>query len=137
MPAPDHRHGVIRRAYAAFADRDVASLRELAHPEIEISTVTGMLTRQGEPYHGLEGVAKYIRDVAEVWDELELLPNEFHDLDSERTLVFGRVRARRGSALIDSPNAWVWRVREGMIVSAEVYGDPEAALALLADGADS
>ena len=128
---------MIRRAYAAFADRDVASLRELAHPEIEISTVTGMLMRQGEPYRGLEGVAKYIHDVAEVWDELELLPSEFHDLDSERTLVFGRVRARRGSALIDSPNAWVWRVRAGLIVSAEVYGDPEAALALLADGADS
>lgn len=134
MPPDPQSHAVIRRAYEAFASRDVDGLRELSDPRVELRTVTGALAREGEPYVGPDGLAAYIGDVSEIWDELELLPAEFHDLDDDRTLVFGRVRARRGSTLIDSPNAWVWRVREGKVVSAEVFGDPEAATALLGGG---
>jgi ketosteroid isomerase-like protein len=130
VPSDERKHAVIRRAYQAFASRDVTALAEIAHPQIEIRAVTGALARDGKPYVGVDGVAEYIGDVGEVWDELELLPAEFHELDEERTLVFGRVRARRGSTLIDTPNAWLWRVRDGKVVSAEVYGDPEAAIEL-------
>jgi ketosteroid isomerase-like protein len=133
VPSDNRKHAVIRRAYRAFAARDVAALGELSHPEIQIKAVTGALARDGHPYVGLDGVAEYIGDVGEVWDELELLPAEFHDLDEERTLVFGRVRARRGSTLIDTPNAWLWQLREGKVLSAEVYGDPEAAIALFGE----
>ena len=133
MPSDSRKHALIRRAYRAFAARDVAALDEIAHPEIEIRAVTAALARGGEPYRGLDGVAEYIRDVGAVWDELELLPAEFHQHDEERTLVFGRVRARRGSTLIDSPNAWLWRVRDGKVLSAEVYGDPDSAIALFGE----
>lgn len=122
---------VIRRAYRAFATRDVDTLRELADPDIEIKAVTGALAHGAEPYRGIDGVGQYMQDVTEVWDELELIPGEFHRLDAERTLVFGRVRARRGSTLVDSPNAWLWRVRGNRVLSAQVFGDPEAAVALL------
>jgi ketosteroid isomerase-like protein len=134
VPSDNRKHAVIRRAYRAFAARDTSALGEIAHAEIEIRAVTGALARDGHPYVGLEGVAEYIRDVGEVWDELELLPAEFHDLDSERTLVFGRVRARRGSTLIDSANAWLWRLRDGKVLSAEVYGDAESAIDLFGRG---
>lgn len=106
-------------------------LREVSAPDIEIFTVTGELAQRGEPYRGAEGIEAYLADVGEIWDELELLPVEFHDLDDERVLVLGRVRARRGTTLVDSPNAWLWTIREERIVSAEVFGDPEAATALL------
>ncbi len=133
IAAEPESHAVIRRAYQAFATRDVDGLRELSDPGVELRTVTGALAREGEPYVGLDGLLAYMRDVGDVWDELELLPAEFHDLGDDRTLVFGRVRARRGSTLIDSPNAWLWRVREGKVVAAEVFGDPEAATALLGE----
>jgi ketosteroid isomerase-like protein len=133
VPSDERKRALIRRAYRAFASRDVAALAEIAHPEIEIRTVTGALAHGGKPYVGVEGVAEYISDVGQVWDELELLPAEFHQLDEERTLVFGRVRARRGSTLVDSANAWLWRVREGKVLSAEVYGDPESAIALFGE----
>jgi ketosteroid isomerase-like protein len=133
VPSDERKRAVIRRAYRAFAARDVATLAEISHPEIEIRTVTGALAHDGKPYVGVEGVAEYIRDVGQVWDELELLPAEFHELDEERTLVFGRVLARRGSTLIDTPNAWLWRVRDGKVLSAEVYGDPESAIALFGE----
>jgi ketosteroid isomerase-like protein len=136
VPSEDRQHAVIRRAYRAFAARDVTTLAEISHPNVEIRAVTGALAHGGEPYVGVEGVAEYISDVGKVWDELKLLPAEFHQLDKERTLVFGRVLARRGSTLIDTPNAWLWRVRDDKVLSAEVYGDPEAAIALFGeDGA--
>jgi ketosteroid isomerase-like protein len=129
----DATHAVIRRAYGAFAARDLATLRSLSHPEVSVRAMTGALARDDEPYLGHDGLERYLIDVATVWDELELLPAEFHDLDPERVLVVGRVRARRGSTLLDSPNAWVWHVRDGLVISAELYGDPDAAMLLLGD----
>ena len=98
--------------------------------------MTGTLAQEGKPYRGYQGLETYLADVAAIWDELELLPSEFHDLDEERVLVLGRVRAKRGSTLIDSPSAWLWRIREGKVVEAEVFGDPEAAISLLRDADD-
>jgi ketosteroid isomerase-like protein len=131
---PSSNHAVIKEAYRAFAARDLETLRELSLPDVEVRTMTGVLAHRDEPYRGHEGLADYLRDVAEVWDELELVPSEFHDLESEATLVFGRVRARRGSTLVDTSNAWRWRMRGGKVASAEVFGDAESAIALLTDG---
>ena len=121
---------LIRRAYKAFAERDLDRLRELAVPEIEISTVTGLIAGHSEPYRGFEGIERYLDDVRSLWDEIELIPQKFNQLDRGRVLVFGRVRARRGSSLIDAPNAWLWTLREGRIASAQVFSDPQDAAKL-------
>ena len=121
---------LIRRAYQAFAERDLERLRELALPEIEISTVTGLIAGHPEPYRGFEGIERYLEDVRSMWDEIELIPQKFNQLDRGRVLVFGRVRARRGSSLIDAPNAWLWTLREGRIASAQVFSDPQDAARL-------
>jgi ketosteroid isomerase-like protein len=122
---------LVRRAYRAFSERDLEALRELADPEIEIRTVTGMLAGRDEPYKGYEGMLEYMRDVGEMWDEIELLATEFHQISDSRLIVFGRVRARRELATIDAPNAWLWEVAEGTIRSARVFGDPQSARDLL------
>ena len=122
---------LVRRAYQAFSQRDIEALKEIADPRIEIHTVTGMLAGREEPYKGLTGVAEYMRDVAQAWDEIEITAADFHTLSAGRILVFGRVRARRELAVIDAPNAWLWEVGEGRIRSARVFGDPEAARELL------
>jgi ketosteroid isomerase-like protein len=129
---PSSTHAVILAAYRAFAARDLAALRELALPEIELRTMTGVLAHRDEPYRGHEGLAEYLRDVAAVWDELELTASEFHDLNAGGILVFGRVRARRGTTLVDTSNAWLWRLRNGKVESAEVFGDAASAMFLLA-----
>jgi ketosteroid isomerase-like protein len=110
---------MVRSAYAAFATRDLTLLRELAHPDVEISTVTGLVAGHEEPYRGYAGLERYMDDVRSVWDEIELIPQQFSELERGRLLVFGRVRGRRGSTLIDAPNAWLWTFREGMFVSSK------------------
>jgi ketosteroid isomerase-like protein len=125
---------VIRRAYEAFAARDVEILRELSTPDIEIRAVTGVLAERTEPYLGHDGIAEYVADVSKVWDELDLEPVDFHPLQSGEVLVYGRVRARRGSMRLDSANAWLWRLDGERIASVEVFGDlVEAAELLRAD----
>jgi ketosteroid isomerase-like protein len=122
---------LVRRAYQAFSKRDLDALREIADPRIEIHTVTGIVAGRSEPYHGHDGLIEYLRDVGEMWDEIELLPTDFHELSDSRLVVFGRVRARRELAVIDAPNAWLWEVGEGRIRSARVFGDPQSARELL------
>jgi ketosteroid isomerase-like protein len=122
---------LVRRAYQAFSKRDLDALREIADPRIEIHTVTGIVAGRSEPYRGHDGLIEYLRDVGEMWDEIELLPTDFHELSDSRLVVFGRVRARRELAVIDAPNAWLWEVGEGRIRSARVFGDPQGARELL------
>jgi ketosteroid isomerase-like protein len=122
---------LVRKAYQAFSKRDLDALREIADPRIEIHTVTGMIAGRSEPYRGHDGLIEYLRDVGETWDEIELLPTDFHELSDSRLLVFGRVRARRELAVINAPNAWLWEVGEGRIRSARVFGDPQSARELL------
>jgi len=127
----DKAEELVRQAYLAFSKRDLDALREIADPRIEIHTVTGMIAGRSEPYRGHDGLVEYLRDVGETWDEIELLPTDFHELSDSRLVVFGRVRARRELAVIDAPNAWLWEVGEGRIRSARVFGDPQGARELL------
>lgn len=128
---PGEVEELVRRAYKAFSERDLDSLIEIADPQIEIHTVTGMLAGRDEPYRGHDGLRDYLRDVSEMWDEIELTPSDFHRLSDGRIVVFGRVRARRELAVIDAPNAWLWELGEGRIRAARVFGDPQTARELL------
>jgi ketosteroid isomerase-like protein len=117
---------VVRSAYEAFARRDLDALVEISDPQIEISSVTGIIAGREKPYSGRAALADYLRDVEEIWDEIELLPQELVELAGERVLVFGRVRARRRNARIDTPNAWLWELQGGLVRAVHVYAEPTA-----------
>lgn len=93
--------------------------------------MTAVLTDRTEPYRGHEGLAEYLADVATVWDEIELEPIDFHQLQSGDALVYGRVRARRGSLRIDSANAWLWRLEGESVRRVEILSDLKEAAELL------
>jgi ketosteroid isomerase-like protein len=133
---PHSAETVIRRAYEAFAARDANTLREVSRDDVEVRTMTGVLAEREEPYRGPDGIADYLHDVTRVWDELELEPVEFHELESGGVLVLGRVRARRGSMRVDSANAWLWHLKDGLVASVSVFGDLAEAAALVRDGED-
>jgi ketosteroid isomerase-like protein len=124
---------LIRRAYAAFAERDVATLSTLSDEEIEISTVTGLLAGRSEPYRGYEGLAQYMEDLSGQWKRLELQPQHFLPVGDDRLLVFGRVRAWHERGFLDSENAWLWTLRGGKVLSVRVYADPGDARRAFAD----
>ena len=124
---------VIRRAYAAFAERDLETLQELADESIEVSTVTGLLAGRTGPYVGHKGLAEYMSDLAGTWKRLELRPQQFHPIDDESVLVFGRVRAWHEKGFLDSANAWLWTVRDDRVIAVKVFADPGEARAAFGD----
>ncbi|MDX6581240.1 MAG: hypothetical protein QOI10_424 [Solirubrobacterales bacterium] len=124
---------VIRRAYEAFAERDLATLIEVSDEAVEVSTVTGLLAGHTEPYRGHEGLADYIDDISAQWKRLELQPQHFLPLSEGRVLVFGRVRAWHERGFLDSENAWLWTLRDNRVLSVRVYADPGDARAAFAD----
>ena len=65
---------IIKRAYDAFRGRDLKALEEISDPEIEISSVTGILSGRETPYVGIAALVSYIRDVSTIWDSIELVP---------------------------------------------------------------
>jgi ketosteroid isomerase-like protein len=128
-----HGEAIIRKAYAAFAERDLGALQAISAEEIEVSTVTGLLAGRSGPYRGHSGLAEYLDDRAGTWKRLELRPQQFHEIDAENVLVFGRVRAWHEKGFLDSANAWLWTVRDNRIVAVKVFADPGEARAAFGD----
>ena len=118
---------VVRRMFAAFADRDLDAMLAAIDPDVEFLPVTANLTTGGLPYRGHAGIAQYMEDVAKVWPRLRLYPDEFRELD-DAVVVLGRIVARGGGMILDRPTGWVIKLRESKIVWMRVYGTPQEAL---------
>ena len=120
---------VVKATFAAFAARDLEGVLALADPEIELTAVTGEHAGRTDPYRGHDGMRQYFRDVAEVWDDLRIVPGEFRQA-GDTILVTGRVSARSPARIVAGSTGWVWRVRDGLVVYTRVY--PSAAEAMAA-----
>jgi ketosteroid isomerase-like protein len=119
---------VVQAVFAAFAERDLEAVLELAAPDIEFIAVTSDYAGRTEPYRGHEGIRQYFRDVAEVWDELRLTPTDYRVV-GEQVLVTGRVSSRSSARVVSGSTGWVWRVRAGKVVWGRVYASAEEAVA--------
>jgi ketosteroid isomerase-like protein len=118
---------VVRRAFEAFSRRDVEALVAACSPDIEFHLPTAQLARVGVPYRGHEGVRTYMRDVARVWAELRLEPREYRE-NGDAVVAIGRVYAWGAGRVVDTPAAWVWRLRDGLAVRVDVYENAAEAL---------
>jgi ketosteroid isomerase-like protein len=123
------RFEAARSAFDAFARRDIPALLALAHPEIElIAPGTAALARGGRTYRGHSGIFSYFRDATRVWDELDLIPQDFEEV-GDRVLVFGRLRARGGGGLIvDEPAHWVLEFQGERVIRACAHSNRMKAL---------
>jgi ketosteroid isomerase-like protein len=120
---------VIKAVYEAFTERDVEGVIAHLDDDVEFSAVTGDHAGRTEPYRGHDGIRQYFRDVAEVWDELRIVPGEYRQ-DGDKILVTGRVTARSPARIVAGSTGWIWRLRDGVVVYARVY--PSAADAMAA-----
>ena len=118
---------VVRRMFAAFADRDLDGMLAAIDPDVEFLPVTANLTTGGVPYRGHAGIAQYMDDVAQVWPRLRIEPQEYRE-DGDAVVVLGRVLARGGGMILDRPTGWLIKMRERRIVWMRVYATPEEAV---------
>ena len=125
---PRNGTALIRRVFDAFSHRDVEAIVALSDAAIELRLPTAQRANRGEPYFGHEGIRRYFDDIGRVWEELRVVPQDFRELD-DGVFVTGRVYARAESGLVvDSPAFWLWRIREDLVMSGQVFENRDAAL---------
>ncbi len=122
-PSADSPGGVelVRAAFDAFAARDVSAMLDHCHPDIVLrALVTSQLADRAEPYRGHAGIRAYLRDVADVWEELTFTPFELRQTP-ESVIGFGRIEGRRCDRAIVASVLWIVRIEAGLIASIEVF----------------
>lgn len=126
---PDDVVFPVERLYECFNERDEEGIVALCDEGMEFfPVVTAEAVGRDAPYRGAAGLHDYLLDVAKVWEELRLTPDRIECRD-DTVLVRGRAYARsRELGIRDVPVAWIWEVRNGLIVRGEVFPDPGEAV---------
>jgi ketosteroid isomerase-like protein len=119
---------IVRRWWTGFNEDRMPPL-DLCDQRIEIGILSEFPV-QG-PYHGHQGVRRYVHDMFEVIDEPRVELDEIIDSEEGETVVtvqraLGRMRHTQLKA--DFRWAAVWTVRAGKIVHAQGYRTKAAAL---------
>ena len=123
---------ILRRRIEAWNRRDFDTVVQGYHPRIER---LDFRAGAGEPfvYYGPEGSLKAFEELFDVFEDLQLYPEEFVEL-GDRVLMVVRVtgRAKLGDFAFEERHAEIFTFEEGLTTRLEVYRDKEAALAALA-----
>ena len=117
-----------REAYAAINRRDLEWLAARVDPDIEMH----MYGVAGVPvvYRGAAGIREYFRDMDELWEWFESVPEDIRDL-GDRVFVIGRQRFRgRASGIeVEERAALVFHLSDGLVTEVRAYQSVEDALA--------
>jgi len=119
--------GIVRSIYEAFNRREWdAAFRDI-HPDAELTTPPGG-PRSGT-YRGREECQGYLRGWITAFDALTLEPDEIFE-SGNQVVVFVKARARPkgSSAEIEVRNGALWTIRDGTVLSVQVFPEPEKAL---------
>lgn len=132
MPAPSALD-VVRRGYAAYVRRDLATIFALLDSDVEL--VQTDLLPWGGTHRGLAGARAFFGRIAEL-TEATPEPTAFVPAGDD-VVVVGRLRgtARRTGRAIDLDFAHVVTVRGGRFVRFAAYIDTPAMLHALGDDA--
>jgi ketosteroid isomerase-like protein len=124
----DRRRDLVERLFDAFNRRDAAEIVELCDERMEFFAVTAGEVGRSDPYTGPEGLRAYLEDVATVWEELLITPNDVEQR-GDSLLVRGRVFVRsRALGIRDMPTAWILDLSGGLFIRGQVFVDPEEAV---------
>jgi len=119
---------VVREALDAVNRRDTEAGLPYIDPEAELqSAIIG--GAEGNTYRGHEGIRDWMAESDATFEELRVEPEEVRDLGDD-VLLIGRLyaRGRESGVEVDSATAWLFTLRDGKIVRARGYLNPEEAL---------
>jgi ketosteroid isomerase-like protein len=106
FPRPEE---TVRLIFEARNAGDIRRVYSLMHPDIEfVSIVDGAM-------HGRDAVRDYLGS-QQNGHRTEVMAHRI-EAQGDEVIAYGRVRVVDGGALADSPAAWRFVVREGVVVS--------------------
>ena len=109
MPPPPAAE-VVRLLFEARSAGDVRRICALLDPEIEATTT------EGRRYHGLDGVREYFAAQAD-GARTEVCAHRIEGSGNGTVIAWGRIRVVGRGSLADSPAAWRFEVRDGVVAS--------------------
>jgi ketosteroid isomerase-like protein len=131
---------IVRQLYAALdvsVPGSVGVLRvptepfgKLIDPEIEWNGPREF-PDLAEPHYGYEGIARYLRKIAEVLDDYRMVPERFIDAGEDRVLVFSREGGRgkeSGAEVQTHLTAHLWTLKGGKAIRMQSYWERADAL---------
>jgi ketosteroid isomerase-like protein len=120
----------VRAAYDAFNRRDLEAALRFVHPQAELRPLGTSAMTGRAVYRGPDGIREYFADVERVWDQgLRVMPVDFRAVAGS-VVVFGRVEGSTEEAgEIEDEVLWVWRVRDGLLYTCQVFSTRHEALA--------
>jgi len=119
----DDNVSLIRAIYKAFEQGDMDGVFDRLDEDIDWrEPVAYFSSTGGLPGHA--GVQKALSRYPEVWERIELLPEEFF-VDGDRVFVIGRQRGKASATgrEFEGRFANVWRVEGGKAQTFEAFSD--------------
>jgi uncharacterized protein len=120
-----------RRGYEALAAGDMDSVLELMHPDIEVEVHTGRPDLpEAHVFRGHKGFLQNLDQLAEVFEEIEVTPEEFIEVGDELVVVIHTAGRGKSSGIrVENRVAHIWTLRDGKATRFRVYTSKEQALA--------
>ena len=115
-----HHIDLVRRGYEALNRGDIASVVDLVHPEFEWTNPPEMVGSRGGT--GRLEFGRYLRGLAETWDDFHCHPEEFH-VAGDLLVVVVREGGRGtiSGAPVDHRLVHVWTIHDGEATRLEVF----------------
>jgi ketosteroid isomerase-like protein len=125
---------LVRRAYAALAERDFEAMRELAAPDFELDVTDRVFNPA--TYYGEEGLRQFLAEVDELWESMDMNVERLVERDDEvLALLLVDIKGRGSGLSLEDRIAQHWTARDGRLVRMRVRADQKAALAEFEAGA--
>lgn len=116
---------IVRATFDAFASRDIDAALKLTDPEIVLHPIATLeRARRSEPYRGHDGLREYFRDAETLWPGVTLEPSTFREAEGS-VIAFGHTRLPEGDGNRVNSVLWIWRLRDGLVVSMDVFRTPD------------
>jgi ketosteroid isomerase-like protein len=111
----------LREAFDRWNAGDHTFDPQWTSPDVEVQSAVGDFG--GTTYRGQEGVAAWVADMTEAFDEWSLELDEIEEFTPGRVLGVGTVHLRgRGSGVsVDQPCAWIFDHDDGIVTRFEPF----------------
>ena len=105
---------IVRRGFEAWKSRDLSELPDVTHPDFVLDLSRNVFNP--DLYRGVDGIRLFFERVDEMWDELEVSPEEIIDAE-DRVVVATRLKGTgRDGVQVEMLVFQVWEFREGKVV---------------------
>jgi ketosteroid isomerase-like protein len=120
-----------RRGYEALSAGDLESVLALIHPEVRVEIYTGRPDLpETQTLHGHAGFLDNLAQLTEVFDEIEVHPEDFIEVGDDLIVVINvSGRGKASGVRVENRVVHLWTMRDGLVTRFRVYPDKETAMA--------